>query len=83
MGVPTHCEDERTRQAQAESERQKAEHVERMKKVDRDRLELLKNLRQMQEKGITIERQESRATSTLGPHNEVRFIHQSLQFSKG
>ena len=71
LGVPTHCEDERTRQKPAEKERQKAERTERMDTVVKDRMELrdYENLRSKHNKDLEIGR-----TSTLGSTNDaVRF----------
>ena len=75
LEVPTHDEDLRVRQMRAELESQKKEEVERAMKVDRDRIELLENLRQKQERD-KIERQEpkGRSLSFLGAQEDaVRF----------
>ena len=71
LGVPTHCEDERTRQKQAE--RQKAERTERMETIEKDRMGL-RDLRSKQKKDLEIGRNELEGTSTLGSTNDaVRF----------
>ena len=83
LGVPTHDEDLRVRQVQAELESQKKEEVERAMKVDRDRIELLENLRQKQERE-KIERQEpkSRSLSSLGPQEDVVRFRTFTQLSQ-
>ena len=76
LGVPTHCEDERTRQKQAEKERQMAERTEGLETVEKDRMELrdYENLRPKQKKDLEIGRTELKGTSTSGSTNDaVRF----------
>ena len=76
LGVPTHCEDERTRQKQAEKERQMAERTEGLETVEKDRMELrdCENLRPKQKKDLEIGRTELKGTSTSGSTNDaVRF----------
>ena len=58
------------RQAQVEEEKERAEQKERMMKVDRDRLELLENLRLKQEEDLGKGRHKIKGKITLGQQND-------------